>query len=207
MRTHARLLAAGVVSLALGLVLLFVSNPISAADEDDEAAEAAKKTVNKVVEAMDKDPAAAAKMAQDIAAGLDSETDIMNLMKKRLKSGKGGWGVGPEATGASDDGIEAKIRNISRKPPTPPQLAKEQKDLVEMAKRTAAIGEIAKHLGPKMKMGDRDPKDWVEYSEAMAKHAKDLAKAIEGKDRDKIKDIAAELNASCNNCHGKFRCN
>ena len=121
-----------------------------------------------------------------------------------MKDGTGGYGVGPKPTGGQDDGIEVRIQSMAKKSPKADQLKKDKADLLQMLDRTLAIGEIA--LGtPKKKEGDKDPKDWKEYSERMVKETKELKKAIEQADPVAVKKAASNLNSSCTECHGKFR--
>jgi len=71
--------------------------------------------------------------------------------------------------------------------------------------RATAVAEIALAKTPKKKDGEKDPKDWKEYSEEMIKQSRELRKAIEAADPKAVKVTANKLNASCTNCHGKFR--
>jgi hypothetical protein len=196
MRTH-KVLAAGAAVLALGIVFLAAGQ---AADEKGP-----REDVDKLAALAAKDPAELHKKAEAYAKNLDALEDVMNLMKKRMKDGKGGVGVGPNPTGAPDDGIEARIQNFGKRSPGAAQLKKDKDDLLQMVDRTTAIAEIALGKTPAKKMGDKDPKDWKEYSEEMIKQSRDLRKAIEAADPKAVKDTASRLNASCTNCHGKFR--
>jgi hypothetical protein len=194
MRTY-KVLVAGTAVLALGLLFLTAGH---AADDD-----AAKVEIDKLAALAGKDPAALHKKAEEYAKTLDSLEDVMNTMKKRSA---GGWGVGPKPPAPRmDDGIEARIQNLGRRSPKADQLKKEETDLVQMANRVTAIGEIALAKTPKKKEGDKDPKDWKEYCEEMIKQSQALAKAFKAADPMAVKETANKLNASCTNCHGKFR--
>jgi hypothetical protein len=176
------------------------SNPGQAAD--DEMA-AARKIIDKLTASVTKDPAAARKEAVEIAKTLDTLEHIMYLYKKRDADG---YGVGAKPGEIMPDGIEAKIQNMGRgKPMSAAQLEKEGPALIEMVQRTIAIGEITLAAAPKKKVGEKDPKDWKEYTEEMIKSSHELIKAIKAKDGKAVKAVVSQLNSSCNNCHGKFR--
>ena len=195
MRTH-KVLAAGAAVLTLGIVFLAGSQ---AADDKGP-----REDVDKLAALAAKDPAELRKKAEAYAKNLDSLEDVMNLLKKRMKNGNGGFGIGPKPTGQPNDGIEARIQNWGKKAPTKEQLTKDKDALIQMADRTQAVGEIALAKPPKAAPG-KDPKEWKEYSEEMVKQSGELRKVIEGGDPKAIKDVANKLNASCTNCHGKFR--
>jgi hypothetical protein len=187
-------LAAGAAVLALGIVFLATSQAANEAADVDKLADVAAKS-----------PADLPKKAAEYAKNVDALEDVMNLMKKRMKNGKGGYGVGPKATGAQDDGIEVRIQNFGKRSPGAAQLKKDKDALMQMVHRTSAIAEIALAMTPKKKEGDKDPKDWKEYANEMIKQSQALGKAIEAADPKAVKDTANRLNASCTNCHGKFR--
>src|SRR5262249_14384398 len=190
MRTH-KVLAAGAAVLTAAIVFLAAGQ---AADDKGP-----REDVDKLA-AVAKDPDALHKKAEEYAKNLDALEDVMNLLKKRMKDGTGGYGIGPKPTGAPDDGIEARIQNFGKKPPTKEQLSKDKDALLQMMDRTLAIAEIALAKTPKKKEGDKDPKDWKEYNDEMIKQSKDLRKAIEAGDPKAVKDTASRLNASCTNC-------
>jgi soluble cytochrome b562 len=196
MRTH-KVLAAGAALLAVGLVFLTGGR---AADDKGPREE-----VDKLAEVAAKSPADLQKKADAYAKNVDSLEDVMNLLKKRMKDGKGGYGIGPKPTGQADDGIEARIQNYAKKAPPAATLKKEKDDLIQAMNRTKAIAAIAVAKKPTKKEGDKDPKDWKEYSDEMVKQADALSKAIESGDPKAVKDAASRLNGSCTNCHGKFR--
>ena len=200
MRAHARLL--GATALLLGAGLLAAVGPTRASDK-----EALRAKLDKMAAVAAADPKAAATEAQAFAKGLDEEgfTEVMDLFRKRTKEGKGGWGVGAKPTGMPDDGMEARIQNLSRKPLGKADLDKLQADLAQMAYRTAVIGEITIAKTPAKKVGEKDPKDWKEYSQEMVSSAYNLAKALKAGEPKMIREASGKLNSSCSNCHGKFR--
>jgi cytochrome c556 len=202
MRLHARVVATG-AAVALGLWLLGTSGRGTAADDEEDA----RKAVEKLADTAAKSPDALQKEADAAAKKFDSLEDIMNLMKKRTKADPSPFGFFPKPTGTTDDGIEIKVQNLSKRALPPAQAQKEADLIVKMAHRIGAIGAIALAKTPTKKMPDKDPKDWKEYSEEMIKASRDLAKAAKAPQLNPkdIKEVAARLNASCNNCHGKFR--
>ncbi len=196
MRTY-KVLAAGTAVVALGVVFL------TAGQAADDAA--VKADIDKLAALAEKDPAALHKKAEEYAKPLDTLEDVMNTMKKRTKANPAPFGIGPKATGAADDGIEARVQNLGRRSPNMDQLKKDEANLVQMCNRITAIGEIALAKTPKKKEGDKDPKDWKEYCDEMIKQSQELSKAIKAADPKLVKETANKLNASCTNCHGKFR--
>ncbi|HZT82992.1 MAG TPA: cytochrome c [Gemmataceae bacterium] len=196
MRTHT-VLTAVAAGLALGLVFLTGGR---AADDKGPRQE-----VDKLAAVAAQNPADLQKKADAYAKDVDSLEDVMNLLKKRKKDGTGGYGIGPTPTGQADDGIEARIQNYAKKAPTAAVLKKEKDDLIQAMHRTRAVAAIAIAKTPKKKEGDKDPKDWKEYSDEMVKQTDALEKAIESGDPKAVKDAASRLNGSCTNCHGKFR--
>jgi hypothetical protein len=193
MRTH-KVLAAGAAVLSLGIIFLATGQ---AADE--------KENVDKLAGLAAKYPAELQKKAAEYAKNLDDLGDVMNLLKKRTKTDPNPFGVGQKPTFAPDDGIEARIQNFGKKSPTKDQLTKDKDVLLQMVDRATAVAEIALAKTPKKKDGEKDPKDWKEYSEEMIKQSRELRKAIEAADPKAVKVTANKLNASCTNCHGKFR--
>jgi hypothetical protein len=142
----------------------------------------------------------AGKLATDAAKTLDLE-DVMKLMDKRGPKTKHpvfGFGDNPHP---GPDGIEAKLVAMAKRGPAP----KESQDIVKMAFRVQAIGEIAKFRTPEKDEGQKKRKNWIEWSDAMIKESADLANAAKANHPGTLKAIAGKLNATCNNCHGVFR--
>jgi soluble cytochrome b562 len=192
MRVH-KVLPAGAAVLALGVVFFTAAQ---AGERED---------IDKLADVAAKSPDDLQKKADAYAKNLDSLEDVMNLLKKRTKDGKGGYGIGPKPTGQMDDGIEARIQNYAKKAPTAADLKKQKDDLLQAMNRVKAVAAVGNAKTPTKKMGDKDPKDWKEYIEEMSKQADALGKAIESGDPKQVKDAASRLNGSCTNCHGKFR--
>jgi len=194
MRTHKFALVAG-AAFCLGMICLV---NVQAAD-DDAPPPGMREALDKLAEAIAKDPAAARKDAKAIADKYELD-DVMGSYKLREKDGKKGWGVGGKPTGLKDDGIEARIINLSKKSPNKDELAKQEKDLVQMANRSAAIAEVALAKPPKPNL-----KDWKDWSEKMSKSSQELAKAVTDGDPKGVKKAADELAVTCTDCHMKYR--
>jgi len=201
MRSHHA--AAAIAVLTFGVVLLTNG---SAADEKELRA-----ALDKVVATMARNPDAVPKEGSALAKAQkidnDSIKEVMAFLGER-DAASPGWGVGKAGT-IKPDGIEKKLRAIVQdKPPlSKATLAKEAPALVELAQRTAVIAVVAQASPPKKKVGDKDPKDWLEYSGDMFQASRELAKAA-GADKPDLKAVkaaAAKLNASCSSCHGIFR--
>lgn len=189
MRKHVRVLAVAVASaLALGLVILPAG---LAADEKNPAAG----PVLKAAEALKKGDDASAKKEIEALKKMDLE-GVMHLFKLR---DKGGLGVGDKPGAVKPDGIEAKIIQMAKK--AAPADAKPP--ATDMGYIIAVIADVATGKCPvDKKTGEKDPKDWAQWSKDMKDGAMELAKA---KSADEAKKAAAKVNTACNNCHGVFR--
>jgi len=196
MRQHAPVIAGGLAVLALGAALL-----AARADENP-----AKADVLKMAAAVEKGDDA--KKAGVDAMKLDLN-EAMGLLKLRNKEG---LGLGPKAGAypANQDGIEAKIialakLNVSDLKKAEAELKKQADDLTKAAYITAAVAAVSEAHTPAKKVGDKDPKDWVKFTDEMKKSSMDLAAAVKKGDPTEVKKVAGKLNSSCNNCHGIFR--
>jgi hypothetical protein len=202
MRTH-KVLAAG--AAVLGLALLFLA-PGHAADDKDKDMRAA---LDKLVKSGTDKPDDLSKAGADFAKAnkIDNENikDVMDFLGKRDDKSPQVWGVGGKPGEIKPDNIEMKIRELAKKQLTKDQVKTEADALVEMANRTAAVAAVARASAPAKALPDKDPKDWKKYSEDMSKMAREFAKAVESKDAKAIKTAANNLNATCSDCHGKFR--
>jgi hypothetical protein len=128
--------------------------------------------------------------------------DVMNTLQKRDRPGKKlvfGFGKEPGS------GIEAKIQSLRKKPQPQKVIDRESADLAEMAYRVAAIAEVAKLKAPEKDEGMKKKKDWLEWCDAMRMSADELAEAARAKNPAAVKNAAAKLDSSCNNCHGVFK--
>jgi soluble cytochrome b562 len=194
MRTYKFALAVG-GAFCLGMICLV---NVQAAD-DDPPPPGMREALDKLAEGIAKDPAAAKK---DVKANFEKFEldDVMRSYKLREKDGKVGWGIGARPTGLKDDGMEARIINLSKKSPNKDELAKQEKDLMQMANRSAAIAEVAITKSPKPGL-----KDWKEWSEKMSKSSQELAKAVKDGDPKAVKSAAGDLAGTCTDCHAKYR--
>jgi soluble cytochrome b562 len=203
MRLNARVLTVSGVMLALGVCLLSaVGLGIAADDKDEKEKKEMTEAVLKLADAVEKgDKDAIQKLTEEIGKKYPLGT-VMELFKPRAK---GGLGVDSAPLAGKVDGIEARIQDLSKKPLTQADLAKQTADLEKMVKITAAIAQIADYNTPKKKVGEKDPKDWKTWTMDMQTGAADVTKAIKAKNEKDLKTAAAKLNSSCNNCHGVFR--
>ena len=203
MRRYAFALGASLAA-ALGLCVL------TAPAADDEPVKPPKEVTDalvKLIGMIDKGDHDAAKAEGEAIAKKYDLKPVMTHFKNR---DKGGFGYGKEIPGNLTDGIESKLRamvkEMVKKPPTKADVTKESKDLIELGERTAAIADIAIHKCPvDKKTGDKDPKDWKQWSEDMQQYSRDLIEAAKAKDPMKLKTAVSKLNSTCNQCHGTFR--
>ncbi len=130
MRTHKFALVAGAAAVCLGIACL---TSVKGADDDPPAG--MREALDKLAEAIAKDPAAAKKDVKAIADKYDLD-DVMGSYKLREKDGKKGWGVGGKPTGLKEHAIEARIINLSKKA-TKHDLTRHEKDQNQMANRSA----------------------------------------------------------------------
>jgi cytochrome c556 len=214
-----RWLVALAATLVLGIGLLVAVDNGAAADKDKETPEekaARKEAQDAVAQLADMigDPKKAddiKKMAADLAEkmkkediGIQAVGPVMSGLKLR---DKGGLGVGAKPGVYSPDGIEAQIMALAKKKLTAADVKSKAHDIAQLAKITAAIGEVADLHAPTMKKAGKDPKDWKKWSTEMRDDALHLAEIANGANPDpgKIKEAATKLNGTCTDCHEKFR--
>jgi cytochrome c556 len=181
--------------LALGLWSLTVA---SAGDEEE-----AQKAVLKLVDAMENKKGNAKAQAQAIHKKFDQLEEVMRVYKSRKK---GGLGFGKDG-----DDIEKTIGKVGN-PRTKDMTAKNRldmrRDLAKAAELSRAMAEIAELYANdfnNVNTGKKDPAKWKQFTAKMRKGADDLSKAAKGEDAAKIQRAAADLSASCTECHGEFR--
>lgn len=191
-----RCMFAGIAVLAAGAMLVVIGTTMAGGGDD------LGKQIDAIAAAMGKGDSAKAKsMASKVAKDQDGEVyEIMMLMKPRKMGKKSGLGVGSPEDSIVPDGIELKIRDMSRDVVSGAKLKKEGEAITELAHRVAAIAEITRQLAPK-----KDKKLWDEYTQTMRESADELAKAVKDNSTAEVKSAASKLNASCNSCHSKFR--
>jgi len=193
MKKYALLMGFGVALAGAGVVS-------RAADDEAEAAAAVKKVADMVGK---KDWAALVKEGAPIAKKYDL-LDVMSVFKKR-EGDKGGLGVGPKAGAITPDGIQAKIDSMVEDGVTTKDLA-HAKDLARMADISAAVASIAaKAPNDEAKKTPKDTEQWEKFAKEMHDASRDFAKAVQGKDTNKVKAAATKLQGACTKCHEKYR--
>jgi hypothetical protein len=82
----------------------------------------------------------------------------------------------------------------------------EYKQVVPLAFRIAAVAQPTEAFAP-APMGKKTPAEWIKYSQEMGKEAVDAAElASKPKPDDKaVKAALKKLDATCTNCHDKYR--
>jgi hypothetical protein len=133
---------------------------------------------------------------------LDDLDDLMTPFKLRSR---GGHGIEPKPSNPIADGIEAKVMALDKKRLTPTDLAKQADHLVLMAYKIAVIANQTPLYAPEKKVGDKDPKEWMELTKQMHESALQLAEAAKKKNPDAVYKASKKLNESCTTCHSKFR--
>jgi hypothetical protein len=138
-------------------------------------------------------PPAAAKAAARVPL-IDQQISLTDVMH-HYSGGRGGTGGEKKLDGLADN---AQARKTGALP------AKElNDDLVLLALRSAAIGELVKdHTDNKVK---KAPKLWKEYAEDMRKYGLELAGAAGAKDGKAAWKALNNLNGSCTACHNNFK--
>jgi hypothetical protein len=116
---------------------------------------------------------------------------------------KGGLGFG-EKPGPTD-GLEARLIALARKELSKKEIEGQEKDLVMLARISAAIAAVALPQCPIDKpVRGKTPAQWREACDEMYNSALELAKASQARDAKAIKAAADKLNRSCTACHGCF---
>ncbi len=98
------------------------------------------------------------------------------------------------------NGIEEKVRSLAKKKLSDAALKKSAYEMVLLGYRTAVLAEVVNDFAPA-----QNAKLWRDLSAQMRSAGINLARASEKKDAAAIFKAGASLDASCNNCHSKFR--
>ncbi len=198
MRRQAAKILFGALFLAMGIGFVTAGNgPANMAD--------LKESVQAIADALAKgDEAEAQKLAADLAKNTSVE-DAMHLFGLRKGGKSKGWGVGDQPGKILPDGIEAKIMGFSKKAPTKAAVSKDADAYMQMAYRSAAIGEFAAKKATEKDMGDKKVKDWNTWAADMRAGSIELANAFKAQDPAKIKTAASKVYQNCTQCHGVFR--
>jgi hypothetical protein len=199
MGAHTRWLAVGLAVLAVGVGLLLTVRPGLADDEvpDPKDVKAAQEIILKAAG----DEAAMKKAGENLLAKKLGLRAVMYVFKPRML---GGIGLGKEGE-INPDGIEPKLVNLKGKMLAAATATKEGPALEKAAGIIETMSYVTDAYTPKTKMGEKDPKDWIQFTKDMRAGAEDLAKAAKAADPKGIKSAAVMLNKACNDCHIKFR--
>lgn len=99
-------------------------------------------------------------------------------------------------------GLEAKLEALAEE--KGPLSADRQKEIVELAVKSAVIAKIAEHYKPAADEGmGFNPQNWLKLDEQFRKNA--LALADAAKSNGNVAGAAEKLTASCVACHDIFR--
>ena len=196
MRRHAWLVP-GVALLTLGVGFLSVGRARDDADDDLKAAAAASPDVQKLADSVG-DPAALKKQADM----MEKKYELKPIMWAGFKpKDRGGLGVG-----STPAGIETKlITELGKKPLK--NLPAQAADLQKMTQVIRGIAEVTPSYAGKFTKTPAEAKTWVDLTEQMKKGSDELSAAIKSNDPKAVYKAANDLNASCNDCHTKFRDN
>jgi cytochrome c556 len=188
----------------LGLALVLAASlttAATAADDDDKEIKEAQKDIldlTKTVEGGKKNAAAVNGKVAAIKKKYEELAPLMHIYKPKDKGGLG-FGPGPK------NGLEMKIRDMSKRALAPAKLKEETAELLRMAYVNIAMAEITKQYFTKPKTGSKGKKDWDKHLADMKKTSLELIDAIKAKDPKMIKKVAADLDSSCDSCHKDFR--
>jgi hypothetical protein len=186
------------LGVAIGLT---VALGVVAAADDKEKKAALEKVVKLAGAVEKKDKAAVQGLVNDLKKA--ELLDVMTALKLRKN---GGLGIGDKEGAVTPDGIEAKLIGMAKKPMGKSELDKQAADLEKAAYVMAGIADVAVHKCPvQKKQGEKDPAAWKKWCDEMRDGSLELAAALKKKDETAVKNAAAKVNSSCNNCHGIFR--
>jgi Cytochrome C' len=129
----------------------------------------------------------------------DELEDVTKAYKPRRR---GGIGIGQPAL---HDGIEMKMRNLSKKTLTAAELKTDKHDLVRLANLTVAINEVVRLFPPVKPAGGKGVKEWLQYVDDVKKGAEELRKAARAGDAAAVRRAATRINDGCISCHELFR--
>jgi hypothetical protein len=199
MKRRATILFVGAL-LALGLWSMTAH---SADDDEKKARKEGQEAVLKLVESVNGNKGDVKAQAAAIKKKFDELQPLMWVYKSRKNGGLG--------MGKGGDDIEVtigKVGNPQAKGWTSKKRLDMRADLAKAAELSRAMAEVA-DLYPtnykEIKRGRPNPALWKEYVKEMRKGADELSKAAKGQDAPAIQKAAANLGASCTNCHADFR--
>jgi hypothetical protein len=192
-------IAFGLLLLAFLLLAPLLSRSRAADDEPPQMRE----TLQKIAELLGKKEFDEARKLGETLKGAGEADVYMSLMKPQKA---GGLGVTDKAGKTIAEGIDKKLQDLGKNPPTAKQLETQAEALERMGTMIAAIAEVAQYKCPvPKKVGPKDPKDWQTWSEDMRKGGLDLAEAARARNADNFKKAVTRLSTSCNSCHPIFK--
>ncbi len=137
--------------------------------------------------------------AAEIAAHRATHDELILTMLVFRHRKKGGLGVGPPA---DNDGIEAKLIALSKRPLTPAQLKKEGPDLAKMAAVIRAVAQVSSAYAPPNRGLDTH---WRTYTASLDTEAEGLARAVAAGSPAALRKAADGVNNACARCHTVYR--
>jgi hypothetical protein len=105
-----------------------------------------------------------------------------------------------KSTRAGGLGIETLIKNNTEKAPAGKDVDKS----ISAIYTIAALSNVIEQIGPKEKVGAKDPKDWARFSKALKDS---VAEAYDKKKPADLKSAFNKIDASCVGCHNIFKKN
>lgn len=190
MNCHRPLLIALPLTVALSCLLL-------AGDRPGDKQATLKKSVGQIAAALRKgDDKTAQKLAETVAKGQE-KGDVYYLQLLFKPRDKEGFGVGEEQVKIIPDGIELKLRALTRFGIKEDRLKAETDALTQMAYHTAAIARVC---GEVAKEGQNGASMQQLYKDMETK-AVGLAAEVKKGDPADVKWAAITLERTCENCH------
>lgn len=182
---------------ALFALGLFSLPPSHAGDEEE-----AQKAVIKLMDGMENKKGNTKAQTQAIHNKFNQLEPVMRVYKSRKKGGLG--------FGKDDGDVEqtiGKVGNPRAKGMTAQKRLDMRRDLARAAELSRTMAEIADLYADDYNNsnGKKDPAQWKNFTAKMRKGADDLSKAAKGNNAAQIQRAAADLSASCTECHGEFR--
>ncbi|MGF1580512.1 MAG: hypothetical protein ACFCD0_14210 [Gemmataceae bacterium] len=207
MNTITRLVLAGVAVLAASPLIFSVSATVG----DAKIMKTVQTETDKVAEAVgtgkkkDTIVSLTKSTVKKITAADDEDYKWLNVMTLFSPRRRGGFGVGQKGE-IEIDGIERKIRALTRGPLMAGQLKKESAALIQMGYRTSAIAKISHAMPMKQDKNKREATaKWLKYAKSMDKASMNFVKAVKAKAPKMVQKAATAIDNSCNQCHKDFR--
>ncbi len=187
-------------TLALAIPILgmaVVTTRTSADNPQDDPAKKAKAAQAAIIELSQYLDAPDAKArAQKIVREHAAEDISSTFMGTRF----GGLGAGSLAVNPNSDGIDRLVRQWQFKGPTPAEIARNQPEMIRIAKIIRAMSELAPYRVPKTAR-PQVAREWAEVAAQFHETALGLHTAVEKGESNTIRDAAKTLNQTCCHCH------